>query len=233
MACNSDDPLMEIVTDETLFDLVAENVIAQDSVIACASGSMDQDEFIVYLYPRPGVTDIRYFETENVLVDENDYQNYNQVLLTQDDFFDGYLRSFTRQSQDEKWVIITFMENDILNLSAPIRVKHLTQNTLFTSDISIDQSQSGMPFFSWNALVDPLDVIYFQVVSDSSDQLLSGTYTFESEFRYYDLANVVLNITRDTPPELIDGQTYGYTLMGVSEDNWVNTLAQTTFTVSF
>jgi hypothetical protein len=81
-------------------------------------------------------------------------------------------------------------------------------------------------------LANSKDAIYFQVVSDDSDDLLSGTYTFETQFKYYDLDNVVLNVTRETPPDLIPDQTYGFTLMGVSENNWVNTFAQISFTVS-
>jgi len=43
---------------------------------------------------------------------------------------------------------------------------------------------------------------------------------------------VVLNVTRETPPDLILDQSYGFTLMGVSDDNWVNTFVQTEFVVA-
>ena len=225
----NDDSTRQIVSLDVV---VPQNVIAQDSVIACASGSQNADEFITYLYPRPGVTDIRYFETETDNVDENEYANYQQIDLEKEDVFNGYMNKFTRQSVEEKWVIITFMENGILNLSQPIHIQHLTANTLFTDQITIDQSVQGSPLFDWTPLVNAKDVIYFQVVSDTTDELLSGTYTFESQFRYYDLNNVVLNVTRETPPALISDQSYGFTLMGVSDDNWVNTLAQTSFVVA-
>ncbi len=212
--------------------LVEQNAIAQDSVIACASGSQNEDEFITYVYPRPGVTDVRYFETETDVIDENDYANYQQIDLEKEDIFNGYLNKFTRQSTEEKWVIITFMENEILNLSQPIHIQHQSGNTLFSDQIEIDQSEQGSPLFDWTPLIHPNDVIYFQVISDASDELLSGTYTFESQFRYYDLSNVVLNVTRETPPELMPDELYGFTLMGVSDDNWVNTFVQTNFVVA-
>ncbi len=232
VACNSDDVIRDQI-DDALATLVAQNTVEIDSVIACASGSVDPNEVIVYVYPRSGATDIRYFETENANVNKDEYQNYTEIDLPEEDFFNGYLKTFTRQTSEEKWVIISFRESGIVHLSNPIRLKHQSQNTLFTSQVAIDQSQEGMPLFDWNPLVQPQDAIYFQVVSDASNELLSGTYTFESRFRYYQLDNVVLNITEETPPELVTNTDYGFTVMGVSEDNWVNTLLQTEFVATF
>jgi hypothetical protein len=232
VACNSDDVTSDQV-GATLADLVAQNTVEIDNVIACASGSVNPNEIIAYVYPRPGATDLRYFETENASVDKNEYQNYTQIDLPEEDFFNGYLKTFTRQTLEEKWVIISFRESGKIHLSNPILLKHQTQNTIFTTTVTIDQSQVGMPLFTWDSLVQPLDAIYFQVVTDASNELLSGTYTFDSQFRYYQLDNVVLNITQETPPDLIDTAMYGFTLMGVSEDNWVNTLLQTEFVATF
>jgi len=229
-ACRSDD--CDGIKEEPLYaldELVALNEVARDSVIACASGSLNVDEVVVYLYPRPMAEEIRYFETENTQVNPLDFQNYTKVRLDLEDLFNGYMAKFTTQTIEEKWVIVTFMENGILNLSTPIRLKHKTQNTIFNNEVLINQSQSGMPLFTWDNLLDPQDAIYFQVVSDDTNKLLSGTYTFETNFRYYDLDNVVLNVTREAPPNLVVGQEYNFTLMGVSEDNWVNTLAQRSF----
>ena len=51
--------------------------------------------------------------------------------------------------------------------------------------------------------------------------LISGTYTYEPNFTFYDLSNVVLNITdTSSVPLLKENSTYTFTLMGVSEDNW-------------
>lgn len=232
VACNSDDVASDQV-GATLADLVAQNTVEIDNVIACASGSVNPNEIIAYVYPRPGATDLRYFETENANVDKDEYQNYMQIDLPEEDFFNGYLKTFTRQTLEEKWVIISFRESGKLHLSNPILLKHQTQNTIFTTTVAIDQSQAGMPLFSWDSLVQAPDAIYFQVVTDASNELLSGTYTFDSQFRYYQLDNVVLDITQETPPDLINAARYGFTLMGVSEDNWVNTLLQTEFVATF
>ena len=69
----------------------------------------------------------------------------------------------------------------------------------------------------------PENVIYFQVISDTDNNLISGTYTIEKNFTFYDLDNVVFNITDpNANPTLEPNKTYNFTLMGVSEDNWVN-----------
>ncbi len=231
VACSRDggDDLDDVAVINTLSDLVALNDIQIDNVIACASGSENPEEVIAYVYPRPGATDLRYFETVNVTVDKNDYSEYFEVSLPIEDFFNGYIKTFTRQTVEEKWVIISFFESGILHLSNPIRLRHKTQNTQFTDQITIEEPKMGMPLFNWNNLADNKNAIYFQVVSDATDELLSGTYTFEEQFQYYILDNVVLNITLETPPILIPETTYGFTLMGVSEDNWVNVLGQRTF----
>ncbi len=231
IACNQDDVDADdtSVQIQTLADLVAQNNVQIDNVIACASGSENENETIAYVYPRPGSSDLRYFETTDATVDKNDYQQYVPVDLEAEDLFNGFLKTFTNQTQEEKWVIISFREDGDLHISNPIRLKHQTQNTLFTDAIEIDESQEAMPLFNWENSTNPEDAIYFQVVSDMTNELLSGTYTFENHFRYYDLDNVVLNITQETPPDLIIDDMYGFLLMGVSEDNWVNVLGQRTF----
>lgn len=81
-----------------------------------------------------------------------------------------------------------------------------------------------MPLFSWeNDLVGD-NAIYFQIVSDINDTVLSATYTFESNFQYYNTSNVVLNVTEGIPPDFMVNEAYNFTLMDVSEDNWVNVL---------
>ncbi len=225
-ACSGeDDPFDDSDQVQTLADLVAQNEVEIDNVIACASGSENTNEIIAYLYPRPGTTDIRYFETQDIALDKNDYTLYTQINLPLEDFFNGFLKKFVRQTEQEKWVIISFREGGILHLSNPIRLKHKTQNTILGDEVTINQTVSGAPFFNWSPVVSNNDAIYFQVVSDMENELISGTYTFESQFQFYNLDNVVLNITQDTPDPLVIDDLYAFTLMAVSEDNWVNYLA--------
>ncbi|KAA1243860.1 hypothetical protein [Aquimarina sp. RZ0] len=219
-----------IPQDTSLASLVSANTTKIDNVIACASSSgIDESTIIAYVYPRPGATDISYYETSGINLDKNEYQNYKRIAIPPSDFFNGYLKKFERTTDSEKWVIITFFEDGVLHLSNPIRLKHRTKPTTFTSDVSIDMTTAMMPVFGWTDGVDDDTVIYFQVISDMSNELLSGTYTTQQQFQYYKLDNVVLNITRETPPQLNITDTYNFTLMGVSEDNWVNLFIERSF----
>ena len=233
ISCNSEgtDSLVENnFPENSLAALIGTNNPEIDNVIACAAGSEDNpDEIIAFVYPRPGVNDIRFFETENAQVDKNDFAQYQQINLPEEDFFNGYLRMFKRITPVEKWVILTFFDNGVLNISNPIRLKHKSTLTEYTNNVSIDNTNRGMPVFEWQDGAVDENAIYFQVISDERDELLSGTYTFESVFQYYILDNVVLNITEETPPILIPNAPYHLTLMGVSEDNWVNLFIQERF----
>ncbi len=231
VACSENDDATEInTTSLTLAEMIAEGPVELDNVIACASGSeVDANEVIVYLYPRPGVTNIRYFETETVEVSPTDYESYTEVEVTTMDYFNGYLLQIKRQLDQEKWVIVTFEEEGALQVSNPIRLKHLTQNTQFRDGFHVGSLPTGMPSFAWGNVATSFDAIYFQVVSDANNDLLSGTYTFEAQFQYYKTDNVVLNITEGIPPDLEPGMSYNFTVLGVSEDNWVNLIGQKPF----
>lgn len=225
-ACQDDDP----VEDNSLLALTSKNTFNIDNVIACASTSeTDENTIFAYFYPRPGSTDFRYYETASIQDDKNDYTKYRRIDVTPTDLFNGYLKKFSRTLFQEKWVIITFFENEELHLSNPIRLKQKTKPTEFTDKLEIDLASMAMPIFRWEDGIYQDNKIYFQMISDIGNDLLSGTYTFEKEFQYYNLDNVVLNITREIPPLLNPSKEYNFTLMGVSEDNWVNLIIENSF----
>lgn len=199
------------------------------AVISCAASDVNTKEILTFYYPETGATNIRFYETENAKVDKNDFSSYKQITIESQPFFNGYLGKFTQSSPNEKWIIVTFELNGEIKISNPIRSKQNTKPTVWNSEVVIDQSQSNMPNFIWenNAFGD--NAIYFQVVSDAQNNLLSGTYTYDNHFQYYNPSNVVLNITTQTPPQLIAGNNYNFTLMDVSEDNWVNWVVQKPF----
>jgi hypothetical protein len=134
-----------------------------------------------------------------------------------------------RNIPNEKWVIVTYELNNEIKISNPIRTKQILKPSIWSDDVTINQEMSTMPSFMWqnNAFGD--NAIYFQIISDIQDNLFSGTYTYENQFQYYNTSNVVLNITAQAPPTLSIGSSYNFTLMDVSEDNWVNTVIQKTF----
>jgi hypothetical protein len=213
----------------TLAQMANSGTVAFESVIACAAGTEDSELVIVYVYPRPGATNLRLFSTASETVDPNDFENYTEMPFEGVDYFNGYLQQIEIVPSSEKWVVLSFEEAGVFQLSNPIRLKQLTQNTRYRANVHMNDVITGMPLFSWGNIATPDDAIYFQVVSNEQQDLLSGTYTFETTFRYYKTDNVVLDITRNTPPELQPGEAYNFTLLSVSEDNWVNVIANKPF----
>lgn len=228
LSCSTD---AENILTPTLDTSLASKKVVLDNVIACAANNDTNDKISVFFYPRTGATNIQYFETVDTSVDKNDFENYTAEVVPIFDVFNGYLKKFEITSDTEKWVIVSFDESGQTHLSNPIRLKQNSKPTEYLPEnIAIDTS-SAMPNFSWKDGKYTDTKIYFQVVSDIANNLLSGTYTFEKKFQYYSLDNVVLNITKGTPPALMSEQSYDFTLMGVSEDNWVNQFSQTSFRV--
>jgi hypothetical protein len=203
--------------------------IETGAVIACAA-SKDNSVFRFY-YPENGAKNIKYYETLSMNLDANDYENHTQRGLDTAPVFNGYLEKFISNLAIEKWVIITFELDDGIKISNPIRIKHVTKPTVWNENVTIDQSEIAMPNFSWVHNSEEGNAIYFEVISDTENNLLSGTYTYQNNFQYYNLENVVLNITTQSPPELIVNNGYNFTLMDVSEDNWVNLVIQKLFII--
>lgn len=228
LSCSTD----ALNIENSLNDTLSSKQIVFDNVIACAASSnSDTNEISVFFYPRSGATNIQYFETEDATVDKNDFDNYLPVIVPLTDVFNGYLKKFEISSTVEKWVIVSFDEAGQTHLSNPIRLKQNTKPTEYLPQNISTNTSSNMPNFSWQDGRFMDTKIYFQVISDADNNLLSGTYTFEKQFQYYSLDNVVLNITKGTPPNLEAETSYDFTLMGVSEDNWVNLFSVVPFTI--
>lgn len=193
-----------------------------DTSIACAATNQNDELVSVYFYPRPGVTNIRYFEAPPGAIDKNDFDVYEPVTASLLDIFNGFLKKFEVTIVEEKLVIVSFEEDNKVHLSNPIKINSRTKPTEYiSSNISIEAGTIN-PWITWeNGLYDDTNV-NFQVITDANNNLISGTYTFDSFFTYYDLANVVLNSTAGTPQDLQLNNTFGFSLLAVSEDNRVN-----------
>lgn len=223
---NNDDTVIAI---NILSDYVNGRIIETGAVIACAASEENTNVVLTFFYPEEGATNIQYFETEDETAVNSNFENYKRVRLESSPFFNGYLQFFKTTPSVEKWIVITYELDGEVKLSNPIRTKQLVKPTVWNDEVVINQNEVLMPQFSWEANAFGDNAIYFQVVSDAENNLISGTYTYENQFQYYDLSNVVLNITEGTPPTLINNTNYNFTLMDVSLDNWVNLVVQKPF----
>jgi len=217
-SCSED----SIKDDTLLSNYVLGRTIEKGAVIACAGSNADASKTLVFQYPVNGAINAKLYETNGVDIDEKDFSNYKKVTVKGTPFFNGYLQQFDRVLNVEKWIIITHELDDEIKISNPIRTKQISKTSQWIDAVEIDQEIPAMPRFTWQNNQFGDNAIYFQIISDSQNNLLSGTYTLENTFQYYNTSNVVLNITTETPPELITGTEYNFSLMDVSEDNWVN-----------
>lgn len=212
---------------------------SSDQLIACAGGGANdlvthpEAPVSIYYYPIAGAGFFRYYETSNITQNPDNLDFYNEVVLDDAPFFNGYLRRFRNiPIPQEKWARVTFETGDSLHVSNAIRLKYPVLPTTYDSSKVTVELNGVNPTFSWPDHNNSLDVIYFQVVSDRNDNLISGTYTFDKTFTFYDLSNVVLNIRDVSPaPSLDIGEPYKFTLMTVSSDNWVNLISERNFIV--
>ena len=201
-------------------------------VIACAA-SVNASLTYIFYYPEKGATDIRYYETDSLDVDEKDFSKYRRKNLTITNVFGGKLQRFSRSDSDENWCLVTYVLNGELHKSNPIRLKNATSETTYTDKVTIDYSAGTLkPKFTWTDQVTIDDnATYFQVISEKEeDEFVSGVFTKNTFFQYFETSNIETNINvPETPNDLVEDTEYLFTMMAVSEDNWVNTVIEEAF----
>lgn len=231
-SCSEDN---DITTPRNLEDyvLLFSEDIEKEGVIACAANANGNPSSTnIFYYPVEDATDIRYYEADSLnITDENNFSNYRKRLLTSTAVFGGKLARFSRSGSDETWSIVTYVLEGKLHISSPIRHKNETSETVYTDVVTIANKSTLMPTFTWSDFGILDNNIYFQVLSDEEDNFISGIYTNEKTFTYYDVSNTDQNliINTETPDDLVLGTTYNFTLMGVSSDNWVNLIIEDEF----
>ncbi len=238
LSCNND--VDTELDNNNLSDYITINSDLEiTDLIACAGGREEglfnnvDEPTSVFFYPVNNASDFRYFESD-ILSDSIDYSNYTAKELTSEPVFNGYLWRFNNiPFEGERMGIVTYRTSGKLHVCNPIRLKTNVKPTEINAELG-EVIESGVnPMFSWEDGIVAENDIYFQVISDSEGNLVSGTYTLEKNFTFYDLSNVVLNIT-DTlvTPVLNPGENYTFTMMGVSEDNWVNLFIEKAFSAN-
>ncbi len=215
------------------------SLVAINELVACAAGGQKgflEDATLptnIFFYPELNARDFKYYKTENTVVDPLDLNQYKEVNnSTSLPVFNGFLERFPLpKASEDFWTRVSFIANDTLWYSKAIKVQTNTRPTEFNPNLSaINLERPTAPIFTWEDGIYKDNFIYFHLVSDDSSNALSGTYTNEKRFQYYNLDNVVFNVTREGQAlPLIEGNSYHFTLMGVSEDNWVNLILQKEF----
>ena len=242
-ACDPDDEAVTPAIQDNLEAYIERNPdfrVVTDSLIACAlSGPIGQltgneTPVSILFYPEGNAEEYLYFETDSISQDPDDLLNYKLVSLEDGPLFNGYLHRFLRPSLDKNaWCRVSYLKDGNIHISNAIRIKANDQATEYNSNLlTIDQTDNDAPIFSWQDGMVQNNAIYFQVILDTEGNLITGTYTFDKQFQFYNLSNVVLNIRDVSPtPTLLPNTTYYFLMMGVSLDNWVNLIVDGSFDI--
>lgn len=206
-------------------------------VIAFAAGGPQFSKNIspqisIFFYPLEGSVDYRYFESERLDINIHDLSLYQRRDIPVENIFNGHVKLFKHPgTKVPRWAIVAFISMDTLFISNPINIKILSKPTEVNPNrIEIDLTNPTEPLFSWQEGIYHDNFIYFQLISDLSDNLISATFTVDRYFQFYNLDNVVKNIYDIHPhPELTLHEYYRFTLMAISNDNWINLYAEKGF----
>lgn len=211
------------------------NLDLVNDLVACAGQVEDLTgqgpRLMCFLRTRPSASDFRYWETASTDVDPLDYMVYQSMERSPQNIFADDIVAFEADNPStERWALVTYQVGNTVYVCNPIRYKGASRPTVWNNAVSIE---GEAPSFCWEDETPwNENVIYFQAITETSDgSLVSGTYTYDLCYTFGVSDNVVFEVTPEGPaPELDTGETYGFTLMSVSIDNWVNRIAMATFT---
>jgi hypothetical protein len=205
------------------------NVATKAVVAYAAHAEANTNLTYIFYYPEVGASDIRYYELTDSSLEKNNFINYRRQSLGSKEVFGGKLERFSRSGDLESWCLVTYEKEGILRISDPIKLNNKSKSTEYSDAVTIDYKTTIEPNFTWEDGARNESVIYFQVISDEEEDFISGTYTEDSFFQYYDETNVTLNINTAIPKNLVEDEVYNFTMMGVNQDNWVNIIIEEQF----
>ncbi|WP_052158399.1 hypothetical protein [Lacinutrix jangbogonensis] len=226
LSCSNDDENSAV--SNLLSEYIENQITETGAIIACASSNEDNTAILTFFYPKTNAINIRFYESETTEIEKLDYSKYSFKAISSEPFFNGYLRKFTTAELSEHWIIVTYELNNEIKISNPIRTKQISKPSVWNDAVTVNQTNALMPVFNWEANAVGDNAIYFQVLSKENNDFISGTYTYENNFKFYNTSNVILNITEGFP-QLENNTNYNFTLMDVSIDNWVNLVSQVVF----
>lgn len=228
LACSQDS---DVLVSRNLQEFLDENAnVKYEGVIACAANAEANTGLVyIFYYPEKGATNVRYYELTDPSLDATVFSNYRRQSLNSESVFGGKLARFTRSNPLESWCLVTYFLDGQLRVSDPIKLKNATKSTQYSNEVTINYKTITEPNFTWEDGTIDENVIYFQVISDEENNFKSGTYTKNKFFQYYDTSNVEININTEIPEDLVEDEIYNFTMMGVSEDNWVNLIIEEQF----
>lgn len=214
-----------------LQEFLNENKTNLSEKITSFAASANGSETLSYIYylPLTNARDFRYYEINDLTLDKNNFSNYRREILSDEAVFDAKLRRFSRNDSDDNWCIVTYEIDGVVYTSSPIYLQIKSKPTKYETEVVRRTVENTKIQFTWDDFGITDNVRYFQVLRDASSTFLSGIFTTENTFTYYDLSNTTANINTETPPDLVLNEEYKFTLFGISNDNWINLTIENSF----
>ncbi|MEO1029870.1 MAG: hypothetical protein AAFX55_00615 [Bacteroidota bacterium] len=201
------------------------NLYQTDAIHAFAANDMSNNDHVnIFAVVEDGATDIKFYESDYPNIDAQNFYSYRLMEIQPTVTVDAKVKEFRHTFLRDEWIIMTYKHEGKIKLSSPIRINNLFQQTQYMADIGINQEQSGMPIFDWNVQSYDDNAFFFEIMKGDTSEVLSLTFTNESRFQYFDLANVTLNLSTASPPNLVIGNDYEFMVLDVGLDHWINTV---------
>ncbi|MFK8046375.1 MAG: hypothetical protein AB8B72_12840 [Crocinitomicaceae bacterium] len=189
--------------------------------------------FSEFYFEKPSdAFDLRYFATKDVKKTDalKYYKPVNKLPMGDSPAFNGGLRrTGVGDASIEKKVVLTYKTAGKIHISEPVLVKQSTAPTEYNDDLLIVKESGITPYFEWqDGGSEVLNQRYFLVISDSIENLISGIYTTNKNFEFYDSSSVIESLAISTA-ELQPNSKYIATVFGISDFHWVNFVARKAF----
>lgn len=194
-----------------------------------ANAAGNQALSYIFYVPEQGATDIRYYEMVDADAATNDFTNYRRKSLSSASVFGGKLGRFSRSGETETWCLVTCVVDGKLHISDLILLKNKSKTTQYTNDVSITYTTTTTPKFIWQDAATTEQDTYLQILTDNKDNFISGTYTKQQTFQFYDESNIVASLNETTPNALVADEIYNFTMINIGEDNWVDLIIEEQF----
>ncbi|WP_299013156.1 hypothetical protein [uncultured Polaribacter sp.] len=228
VACSQDN---DVLVSRNLQQFLDENnTIIEDGVTAFAANANANTNLVhIFYFPEEGATNVRYYELTDPSLDENNFANYRRQSLNSQTVFGGKLARFVRASALESYCLVTYFLDGELKISSPIKLQSQSKTTTYSDNVVINYKTRIEPNFTWEESSSADHERYFQVISNEENNFLSGTFTKETFFQFYDEDNVTTTINTETPKALEEDEVYNFTMMDIGKDNWVTNIIEEQF----
>jgi hypothetical protein len=218
-SCSNDDDSTPPADPSLLSTQIEEQQISQDRVTAYGYSGIESSSVLMLYYQEPNATNVTFFKTDNAKVNRNDYSNYRVYDPGETRAVLGAFRQ-TQEEQvaNEYFAIVKYTINNQIKLSNPIRVNHINKPTSWTEvDVAVDQSNSGLPKFTWERNVaGDSSIFLFGLFDQSGDGPLVSILTTDTEFLYFDTSNAVFEYTLGTLEPLNFGELHQINFLDIN-----------------